>query len=117
MLHVMMGPNSFGFNINQGILFIAGGIARIFWIIPRIRRWGLPWFAIGIASTIVFMAIWIITRMPSNPITGRGGPAGILIGIAVEVFQAAFIGLAAAIIIYEHREKKHAEHAGKRAAS
>jgi hypothetical protein len=117
MLHLMMGPNSFGFNINQGILFIAGGIAQIFWIIPMIRRWGLPWYAIGIAGTIVFMAIWIITRMPGNPITGRGGPAGNPIGIAVEVFQAAFIGLAAAIIIYEHREKKQAEHGEKRAAS
>jgi hypothetical protein len=63
------------------------------------------------------MAIWIITRMPGNPITGRGGPAGNPIGIAVEVFQAAFIGLAAAIIIYEHREKKQAEHGEKRAAS
>jgi hypothetical protein len=34
MLHLMMGPNSFGVNINQGILFIVGGIAQIFWIIP-----------------------------------------------------------------------------------
>jgi hypothetical protein len=31
-----------------------------------IRRWGLPWYAIGIAGMIVFMAIWIITRMPGN---------------------------------------------------
>ncbi|MDQ3884341.1 MAG: hypothetical protein M3239_02725 [Thermoproteota archaeon] len=34
----MMGPNSLEFNLNQGILFIAGGIAQIFWIIPMIRR-------------------------------------------------------------------------------
>jgi hypothetical protein len=71
-----------------------------------VRRWDIPWYAIGIAGTIVFMALWIITRMPGNPITGRGGPAGNPIAITIEVFQAAFIGLAAAIIIYEHRKKK-----------
>ena len=106
LLHLMMGPNSLNFNVNQGVLFIVGGIAQVFWIIPMIRRWGIPWYAIGIAGTIVFMALWIITRMPDNPITGRAGPAGNPIAITIEVFQAAFIGLAAAIIIYEHRKKK-----------
>ena len=106
LLHLMMGPNSLNFNINQGILFIVGGIAQVFWITPMIRRWGIPWYAIGIAGTIVFMALWIITRMPDNPITGRAGPAGNPIAITIEVFQAAFIGLAAAIIIYELRKKK-----------
>src|ERR687889_423048 len=106
LLHLMMGPNSLNFNVNQGILFIVGGIAQVFWIIPMIRRWGIPWYAIGIAGTIVFMALWIITRMPDNPITGRAGPAGNPIAITIEVFQAAFIGLAAAIIIYELRKKK-----------
>ena len=114
MLHLMMGPNSINFNVNQGILFIVGGIAQVFWIIPMIRRWGIPWYAIGIGGTIVFMAIWIITRMPGNPITGRGGPAGNPIAITIEVFQAAFIGLAGAIIIYEHRKKKQTQHVEKK---
>src|ERR687894_1179015 len=109
LLHLMMGPNSLNFNVNQGILFIVGGIAQVFWIIPMIRRWGIPWYAIGIAGTIVFMALWIITRMPDNPITGRGGPAGNPIAITIEVFQAAFIGLSAAIIIYELRNKRKKE--------
>ena len=30
MVHLMMGPNVLGFNVNQGILFIVGGIAQIF---------------------------------------------------------------------------------------
>src|ERR687896_2088421 len=106
MLHLVNGPNSLNFNVNQGILFIVGGIAQVFWIIPMIRRWGIPWYAIGIAGTMVFMALWIITRIAGNPITGRGGPAGNPIAITIEVFQAAFIGLTTAIIIYEHRKKK-----------
>src|ERR671916_3536779 len=109
LLHLMMGPNSLNFNVNQGILFIVGGIAQVFWLIPMVRRWGIPWYAIGIVGTIVFMALWIITRMPGNPITGRGGPAGNPIAITIEVFQAAFIGLSAAIIIYELRNKRKKE--------
>src|SRR5919112_4356495 len=106
LLHLMMGPNSLNSNINQGILFIVGGIAQVFWLIPMVRRWGIPWYAIGIVGTIVLMALWIVTRMPDNPITGRAGPAGNPIAITIEVFQAAFIGLSAAIIIYELRKKK-----------
>src|SRR6266511_1289748 len=117
MLHLMMGPHALGFSINQGILFIVGGIAQVFWIIPMVRRWGIPWYAIGIAGTIVLMAIWIITRMPGNPITGRGGPAGNPIAIAVEVLQAAFIGLVAAIIVYERREKKQQRQRGEKKAT
>ena len=109
LLHLMMVPNSLNFNVNQGILFIVGGIAQVFWIIPMVRRWGIPWYAIGIAGTIVFMALWIITRMPDNPITGRAGPAGNPIAITIEVFQAAFIGLTTAIIIYELRKRKKKE--------
>jgi hypothetical protein len=87
MLHLMNGPNSLNFNVNQGILFIVGGIAQVFWIIPMIRRWGIPWYAIGIAGTMVFMALWIITRIPGNPITGRGGPAGKPIAITMKYFR------------------------------
>jgi hypothetical protein len=105
VLHLMLGPNNLGFSVNTGILFIVGGIAQVFWIIPMIRKWGTPWYAIGIAGTIAFIAIWAITRTPGNPITGRGGGVNST-AIMVEVFEAAFIGLAAAIIIYENRMKK-----------
>ncbi|MFL6493886.1 MAG: hypothetical protein ACJ70N_03680 [Nitrososphaera sp.] len=106
MLHLMLGPNSLNSNMNQAILFTVGGIAQVFWIIPMIKKWGIPWYAIGIGGTIVFMALWIIIRMPGNPITGRGFSAGNPIALTIEVFQAAFIGLAAAIIIHEYRKKK-----------
>lgn len=57
MLHLMLGPSNLEFNVNQGILFIVGGFAQVFWIIPMIRRWGTPWYAIGIGGTAVFMAL------------------------------------------------------------
>src|SRR5207247_2227721 len=105
LLHLMLGPNNLGFNVNQGMLFIVGGTPQVFWIIPMVRRWGTPWYAIGMGGTAVFMALCIITRMPGNPITGRGGGTNPM-SIAVEVFEATFIGLAAAIIVYENRMKK-----------
>ena len=108
MLHLMLGPNNLGFNVNQGILFIVGGIAQVFWIIPMIRRWGKVWYGVGIAGTAVLMALFFITRIPGNPITGRGGGAN-SISITVEIVQTIFIGLAAAIIVYEGRKKHVAE--------
>ena len=60
---------------------------------------------IGIGGTIILIVLFVITRMPGNPITGRGGPVSPL-GLAIEVFQAAFIGLSIAIIVYESRRKK-----------
>jgi hypothetical protein len=89
-----MGWNSVGFNINQDILFIVGGgIAQAFWLISLVRRWGKPWYAIGIGETIVLMAIWIITQMPGSPITRRSFPAGNPIAIAVEAFSENSWGL------------------------
>jgi protocatechuate 3,4-dioxygenase beta subunit len=113
MLHLMLAPNILGFNVNQGILFIVGGIAQVFWIIPMIRRWGKVWYGIGIAGTAVFMALFFITRVPGNPITGRGGGANPT-SILVEVFEGLFIGLAVAILIYETRKNVREE---QRAAS
>ncbi|HEV8386599.1 MAG TPA: hypothetical protein VGQ03_03150 [Nitrososphaera sp.] len=113
MLHLMLAPNILGFNVNQGILFIVGGIAQVFWIIPMIRRWGKVWYGIGIAGTAVLMALFFITRVPGNPITGRGGGANPT-SILVEVFEGLFIGLAVAILIYETRKNVREE---QRAAS
>jgi protocatechuate 3,4-dioxygenase beta subunit len=104
VLHLTLGPNSLGFNAGNGILFIVGGIAQVFWIIPVVRRWGRPWYYTGIAGTLVLIAIWVVTSMPGNPITGRGSPVN-SVAIAVEVFQAAFIGLLAAILAYESTKR------------
>jgi hypothetical protein len=58
---------------NPDILFLVGGIVQVFWVVPTIRQWGKIWYSIGIAGTAVFMLLWIITRIPENPITGRAG--------------------------------------------
>jgi hypothetical protein len=105
ILHLIQAPNVLDFSLNFFIFFSVAGIAQIFWVVPMIKRWGLPWYLIGIGGTIVLIALFAITRMPDNPITGRGGPVSPL-GLAIEVMQAAFIGLSIVIIIYESRRKR-----------
>lgn len=104
LLHMVSFSNAVGSNINNAILFGVGGMAQIFWVVPMIRRWGLPWYLVGIGGTAVFIAIWAITRIPDNPITGRGGPVSSM-GLAVELAQLAFIGLTAAIIALEKKDE------------
>jgi hypothetical protein len=105
ILHLIMTPNILNFNPNGAILFSIGGAAQIFWAIPMIRRWGRVWYSVGIGGTLVLIAIWTITRMPGNPITGRGGMVNEM-GIAVEAMQWAFVGVTAAILVIESRMKR-----------
>ena len=105
ILHLIQASNSLGFNLNFGIFFIVSGIAQLFWVVPTIRRWGLPWYYVGIGGTIVLITLFAITRIPGNPITGRGGPISPM-ALAIEVFQAVFIGLSVAIIVYEMKRKQ-----------
>ncbi len=105
ILHLIMVSNMLNFNLNSAILFFVGGAAQLFWAIPMIRRWGRVWYGVGVIGTLVLIAIWIITRIPGNPITGRGGTVNEM-GIAVEAMQWAFVGLTAAIIVIESRRKR-----------
>ena len=89
---------------NSDILFLVGGIAQVFWVIPIIRQWGKIWYSIGIAGTAVFMLLWIITRLPENPITGRAGPISGE-GIIIQIFQIAFIILSIIILIKSTKSK------------
>jgi hypothetical protein len=105
ILHLITASNVLGFNLNFAIFFIVAGIAQLFWVVPMIRRWGRPWYYVGIGGTIVLIILFAITRMPGNPITGRGAPINPT-GIAIEAFQVAFIGLTIAIIVYESKRNK-----------
>jgi peptidoglycan/LPS O-acetylase OafA/YrhL len=105
ILHLTLAPNMLNFNPSGAILFFVGGAAQLFWVIPMIRRWGRIWYGVGIVGTLVLIAIWIITRIPGNPITGRGGMVNEM-GIAVDAIQWAFVGLTAAILVVESRRKR-----------
>ena len=102
IIHLLLVPNIIGFNVNTAIFFLVSGIAQIFWALPMVKRWGKMWYYIGIAGTIILIIMWAITRMPGNPITGRGGPISDM-AIAIEVFQIAYVIITAIIIAREGR--------------
>jgi hypothetical protein len=104
ILHLILVPNAIDSNINNAILFLVGGIAQIFWVLPMIKRWGRVWYAVGIAGTVILIGLWVITRVADNPITGRDGPISER-AIAVEVFQIAYIIITALIIAKERIRK------------
>ena len=73
------------------IFFIVSGLAQLFWVIPTIKKWILPWYYIGIGGTIVLVILWIIA------IPGSGYPIHET-DVAIEVSQIAFIILCIIII-------------------
>jgi hypothetical protein len=103
ILHLLLVPNVIGFNVNNAIFFLVSGIAQIFWVLPMVKKWGKIWYFIGIAGTIILIIMWAITRMPGNPITGRGGPISDM-AIAIEVFQIAYIIITVIILVKERRK-------------
>jgi hypothetical protein len=102
ILHLSLVPDIIGRNLNSGVFFLISGIAQIFWVIPMLKRWGRTWYYIGIAGTIILIIMWVMTRIPGNPITGRGGPISEM-AVAIEVFQVAYIIITAIIIANETR--------------
>jgi hypothetical protein len=105
ILHLSLVANAIERNFNTGILFLIGGLAQVFWVIPTIRGWNKVWYYVGIGGTLTFILIWAITRFPGNPINGRGGSIGET-AIAIEVFQVAFIVLSIIILWKDPRVGK-----------
>ena len=97
ILHLSLVANSIERNLNTGILFLIGGLAQVFWVVPTMRGWNKVWYYVGIGGTMAFILIWAITRFSGNPINGRGGSIGET-AIAIEVFQVAFIALSIIIL-------------------
>lgn len=105
ILHLILAPGMLNFNPNATALFAIGGAAQVFWAVPMVRKWGRTWYAVGIGGTAALVLLWVVTRMPGNPITGRGGGVNEM-AMAVEAAQLLFIGLAAAILVIESRMKR-----------
>lgn len=103
ILHLYLASNVIGNNLPVGIFFIVAGIAQVFWTLPILRTWGRLWIYLGIGGTVILITIWIITRFPYNPIIARDLPVNSM-GIAIEVFQIAFIVLSALIIARDRRK-------------
>jgi len=97
ILHLTLVANAIDRNFNTGILFLIGGLAQVFWVLPTIRGWNKVWYYVGIGGTLTLILIWAITRVPGNPINGRGGSIGET-AIAIEVFQVDFIVLSIIIL-------------------
>jgi hypothetical protein len=104
VLHLSLASNLIGLNLPVGVFFLVAGITQIFWTLPVVRTWGMIWNYVGIGGTIILIIIWIITRYPDNPITGRDLPVN-SIGVTIEVFQIAFIVLCAVMIARERRTR------------
>lgn len=104
ILHLIMVPRLIEFNINTGIFFLIAGILQLFWVLPTIRMYGRVWYYIGIGGTVGLIILWAITRVP-NPLTNRGLPVNEM-GIAVQVFQVAYVALLALLIAKGRRVEK-----------
>jgi hypothetical protein len=86
------------------IFFLGSGIAQIFWILPMLKRWGTPWYYIGIVGNAGFIILYVITLFPDNPITRRGGSVDIT-ALICELGQVAYIVITAAILSKEAKIK------------
>jgi hypothetical protein len=105
ILHLILATNALGLDLNVGVFFSVAGIAQLIWVVPMIKRWGRPWYYVGIGGTAVLIILYMIILMPDNPITGRAVEID-PIGIVTKLLEAAFIGLTAAIIVRESRLKE-----------
>jgi hypothetical protein len=92
-------------NIPTATFFLGSGIAQLFWVIPMIRRWGRIWYYIGIAGNIAFIILYVITRLPGNPVIGRGGDVD-AVDMTCELAQVAYIAITAAVILTKERSIK-----------
>jgi hypothetical protein len=107
IVHLLMPlglhPRMLG-NPTMAIFFLGSGIAQIFWVLPMIKRWGKSWYYIGIGGNMILILIYVITRFPGNPITGRSGGVD-AIDMICELAQVAYITITAIILAKERTIK------------
>ena len=98
--HLAIAPMYFSvMPVDLTIFFIVAGLARLFWVVPVIKRWSKPWYYVGIGGTVVLIIMDIIA------VPGSGHPVGEL-DIAIELFQIVFIFLCSVIIAKKQRSNE-----------
>ena len=92
VLHLALVPMFLGqMTPEVTVFFVASGLAQIFWILPTVKKWIMPWYYIGIGGTIALIVLWIV-YIPG------GGHSIDLMSAAIEAFQVAFVILSVLII-------------------
>jgi uncharacterized BrkB/YihY/UPF0761 family membrane protein len=86
-----------------GFFFLVVGITQLFWLIPMTKRWGRKWYYIGICGTVALIALYAATKGP-NAITTSGINIPIY-DIPTEIFQFAYVAIAAVIVIVERKQR------------
>jgi uncharacterized membrane protein YuzA (DUF378 family) len=100
ILHIAIVPMFFGqMTIDVMIFFIVSGLAQLFWVIPTIKRWIIPWFYIGIGGTIILIILYFIA------VPGSGYPISPL-HVAIETFQMVFVIVCTIIILKDTNTAK-----------
>lgn len=92
ILHLALVPMYLGqMTTEVTVFFIASGLAQLFWILPTVKKWIMPWYYIGIGGTIVLIVLWIV-YIPG------GGHSIDVMSATIEAFQIAFVILSVLII-------------------
>lgn len=100
VLHLTIVPMFFSqMSLDVTIFFIVSGMAQLFWVIPTVKRWIIPWYYIGIGGTIILIIMYFIA------VPGSGYPISPL-DVAIQASQIAFIILSIIIIKKNRAEMK-----------
>jgi hypothetical protein len=100
VLHLAIVPMFFTqMSIDVTIFFIVSGMAQLFWVIPTVKRWIIPWYYIGIGGTVILIIMYFIA------VPGSGYPISPL-DVAVEISQIVFVILSMIIIKKNRAEIK-----------
>jgi hypothetical protein len=100
VLHLAIVPMFFAqMSIDVTIFFIVSGMAQLFWVIPTVRRWIIPWYYIGLGGTVILIIMYFIA------VPGSGNPISPL-DVAIETSQIVFIILSIIIIKKNKAEMK-----------
>ena len=100
VLHLAIVPMFFAqMSIDVTIFFIVSGMAQLFWVIPTVKRWIIPWYYIGMGGTVILIIMYFIA------VPGSGNPISPL-DAAIETSQIVFIILSIIIIKKNKAEMK-----------